>query len=268
MTNRNGTDVIDVTGREVVVHEQPGALFAGETPQAVAARMRDTARALKSVIESAHGSDGKPLLMTIPGVPGKYVRCEGWTTLGSMVGVFPVLIWTRPCPDGWEARVEARTMSGQTVGAAEAMCTREERSWSKRDEFALRSMAQTRATSKALRMPLGFVMTLAGYDATPAEEMPPNRGNAPAPRPRQAAQTASDHGPRQRLREILVEQRNTLGPEGFGQLMEALATSYPAAAAEEGKSIVINRLEDGQVEDLIGALSAQPETEGEPDGDV
>jgi hypothetical protein len=33
-------------------------------------------------------------------------------------------------------------------------------------------MAQTRATSKALRQPLGFVMTLAGYAATPAEEMP------------------------------------------------------------------------------------------------
>jgi hypothetical protein len=33
-------------------------------------------------------------------------------------------------------------------------------------------MAQTRATSKALRQPLGFVMTLAGYSATPAEEMP------------------------------------------------------------------------------------------------
>jgi hypothetical protein len=33
-------------------------------------------------------------------------------------------------------------------------------------------MAQTRATSKALRQPLGFVVTLAGFNATPAEEMP------------------------------------------------------------------------------------------------
>ena len=33
-------------------------------------------------------------------------------------------------------------------------------------------MAQTRATSKALRQPLGFVITLAGFDPTPAEEMP------------------------------------------------------------------------------------------------
>ena len=32
-------------------------------------------------------------------------------------------------------------------------------------------MAQTRAGAKALRMPLGFVVHLAGYEATPAEEM-------------------------------------------------------------------------------------------------
>ena len=44
--------------------------------------------------------------------------------------------------------------------------------WDKADEYAVRSMAQTRAASKALRMPLGFVMTLGGYEATPEGEMP------------------------------------------------------------------------------------------------
>ena len=39
-------------------------------------------------------------------------------------------------------------------------------------------MAQTRATSKALRLPLGFVMTLAGLEATPAEEMPQDAAGA------------------------------------------------------------------------------------------
>jgi hypothetical protein len=32
-------------------------------------------------------------------------------------------------------------------------------------------MAQTRATSKALRIPLGFIMALGGYETTPAEEV-------------------------------------------------------------------------------------------------
>ena len=88
-----------------------------------------------------------------------------------MLGVFPVLEWTRKLDNGWEARVEAKTLSGAIVGAAEAECTRDERAWASRDDFALRSMAQTRATAKALRMPLGFVMTLGGFQATPAEEM-------------------------------------------------------------------------------------------------
>ena len=86
------------------------------------------------------------------------------------------MTWTRPILDdelqvGWEARVEARTRAGEVVGAAEAQCLRAERTWKGRDDYALRSMAQTRAVSKALRLPLGFVMQLAGFNPTPAEEM-------------------------------------------------------------------------------------------------
>lgn len=131
----------------------------------------------------------------------KHVTVEGWTTLGAMVGVFPVLVrvtelatpegfvirmkkgkgqnaqWTtekmKPGRTfGFVALVEARTLGGQTVGSAESECTREEYVWATRDDHALRSMAQTRATSKALRLPLGFIMQLAGFNPTPEEEMP------------------------------------------------------------------------------------------------
>ena len=88
---------------------------------------------------------------------------------------------------GWEARVEARTIDGRTVGSAEAMCTRHEANWRSRDDYALRSMAQTRATSKALRQPLGFVITLAGFDPTPAEEIPHE--------PRHTVQGTAPNGP-------------------------------------------------------------------------
>ena len=106
----------------------------------------------------------------------KHVSVEGWTTLGAMLGVFPVVEWSRELVDenganlGWEARVEARTLAGNVVGAAEAECRRSENTWKLRDSYAIRSMAQTRATSKALRLPLGFVMALAGYEATPTDE--------------------------------------------------------------------------------------------------
>lgn len=127
------------------------------------------------------------LVATIAGKQHPLV--EAWTCLGSMLGVFPICVWTREIDGGWEARVEARTLSGGLVGAAEAMCLTSENRWKKADAYAVRSMAQTRATSKALRQPLGFVMHLAGFATTPAEEMPQHveqrqEGPLPIPVPR------------------------------------------------------------------------------------
>jgi hypothetical protein len=162
----------------------PVGLFGTVEPVAVIEKASAVATALKGVIAR------QGLISKISGK--EYPRCEAWTLLGTMLGVFPVLCWSRAVEGGWEARVEAKTRSGDVVGAAEAQCLRGERNWKDRDDFALRSMAQTRATAKCLRMPLGFVMTLAGYEATPAEEMgyQPTH-EAPRPAPRAAAPPAS-----------------------------------------------------------------------------
>lgn len=143
---------------------QAVTLFGTNDPGKVIEAATAAAKPLADVVRK------QKLTATISG--REHVRVEGWTLLGSMLGVFPVCVWTRKLDDGWEARVEARTRAGEVVGAAEAECLRSERTWKDRDDYALRSMAQTRATSKALRQPLGFVMQLAGFDATPAEEMP------------------------------------------------------------------------------------------------
>jgi hypothetical protein len=155
-------------------HVQSQNLFHTDDPVEVITRASRAAEALKGVIRQ------QGLVSNIQG--REHVRVEGWTTLGSMLGVVPVVTWTRPTTDGWEARVEARTLDGRVVGAAEAMCSKSERTWRSRDDYALRSMAQTRATSKALRGPLGFVVTLAGYEATPAEEMPAEGTEGPSGR--------------------------------------------------------------------------------------
>ena len=138
-----------------------------------------------------------------------YVLFEGWTLLGQLLGVFPVVesvteLFTADQNDsrivGFEAKVVAKTLGGQIVGTAIARCTRSEGAWANRDEFALSSMAQTRAGAKALRMPLGFVMQLAGYSATPADEMVAEEAQytaapaAPAPRP--AAPAPAPSAPR------------------------------------------------------------------------
>ena len=139
-------------------------LFGANDPVEVIQRAQAVAGALKDVLTR------QGLTQKIGN--GEHVLVSGWTLLGSMLGVFPVCVWSHKLENGWEARVEARTRTGEVVGAAEAMCTRDEAKWKNRDEYALRSMAQTRATSKALRQPLGFVVTLAGYNETPAEEVP------------------------------------------------------------------------------------------------
>lgn len=68
-------------------------------------------------------------------------------------------------------------------------------------QFQLRSMAQTRACAKAFRNVLSWVIVLAGYKATPAEELAeaehmantpnPSPENAPIQQPQRKSETAS-----------------------------------------------------------------------------
>lgn len=167
------------TDLEHVEHHST-TLFRTDDPVEVVEKASRVADALKSVL------DKQGLTKQISGK--KHVLVEGWTTLGAMVGVTAVPVWTKPLEGdapsgrafGFEARVEARTLDGRVIGAAEAMCTRAENRWKTADDYAIRSMAQTRATSKALRGPLGFVVTLAGYESTPGEEMPPDEPSTAA----------------------------------------------------------------------------------------
>jgi hypothetical protein len=141
-------------------------LFNTDDPDLVLARSVKVADLLKDVIAK------KKLVLKIG--QSEYIRFEGWTTLGALVGLFAQTEWTRPLADdaGWEAAVVVKNAQGAVFGRAEAQCLRAEKNWKNRDDFALRSMSQTRAAAKAFRMPLGFIAVLGGYEATPAEEMP------------------------------------------------------------------------------------------------
>jgi hypothetical protein len=167
------SEVVTYDGEVVDEHRAPMTLFGTDDPQAVVERASTVATALAGVINE------RKLFSSINGK--KHVQVEGWTLLGSMLGVFAEVEWSRPLDNGWEARAVARTLAGQVVGAAEAMCTTSEGRWGKADAYAVRSMAQTRAVSKALRLPLGFIMQLAGYSATPAEELNDEPGQAVGP---------------------------------------------------------------------------------------
>jgi len=150
---------------------RPVGLLDTQTPDETVAAASVYAKALAGVIE-------KQKLYTV--ISGKqHVRVEGWQLLATMLNLRPNVVWSRPLENGWEARVEVYDREGAIRGSGEAMCTREEKRWKTAEEYAIRSMAQTRAISKAVKGPAGFVVQLAGYEATPAEEMP----DEPAPPP-------------------------------------------------------------------------------------
>ena len=169
-------------------HEQPPARVE-LPPAAMMEAAREQARAIVDVARQ-----GK----LVANIQGKnYPLFECLTLIGNMTGHSSEIEWCRKVDaeamgaDGWECRAIVRDSHGNQVGAAEAMCLRNERRWANADENHVRSMAQTRAQAKALRMRVGFIVTLAGFEATPAEEMP---DSAPAPgraAPAKAAPKAS-----------------------------------------------------------------------------
>jgi len=114
--------------------------------------------------------EDRKLYSTIQG--RKFVRVEGWMTLAAMLGVTPFEVEVAKEDGIYTAVVELRRLSdGVAVSRASAECG-SEHPWNKRDLYARRSMAITRATGKAARMGFSWIMALAGYEATPAEEMP------------------------------------------------------------------------------------------------
>ena len=135
-------------------------------PQDVVAQATAIATTLAAVI------DKRRLYSTIQ--RKRYVRVEGWTTLGAMLGVLPREVAVEKHEDGgFTATVELiRATDGQVIGRGSAAVGMDEPTWAKRPEYARRSMAVTRATGKAFRLGFSWIMTLAGYEVTPAEEMP------------------------------------------------------------------------------------------------
>ncbi len=95
---------------------------------------------------------------------GKYYNCSVGTGDANAVKIGEV--------DGFSAKAYViDNKTGVKIGEAEAYCMRDEANWKTKPTFQLASMAQTRAGSRALRQIFGFVVALAGYNPTPAEEM-------------------------------------------------------------------------------------------------
>ena len=105
-----------------------------------------------------------------------YLQFGGWQTLGRFFGATVGVEWSKRIEEGngkllgYEARAVVH-QHGEVISSAEAVCMKTERRWGSADEYAIKSMAQTRASAKALRNAFGWVAELAGLESTPAEEM-------------------------------------------------------------------------------------------------
>jgi hypothetical protein len=242
-----------------VIDEPPPAtvtLFGTSDPRAALEKMGEVATVLVDVIRD------RKLFARISG--HEHITAEGWTTLGAMLGVVPVVCWTKPneTNDGYLARVEARTLDGRVVGAAESECSRAERRWKSADAYAIRSMAQTRAIGRALRAPLGQIVVLAGYEPASAEEMPVlDARSEREPAAGLAAMEASVSGTVKRRRPDLIPEEDRPTEAQIAELralLEELGAAWPEvdwkARAKDLAGTPGNMLTATTIEILLGKL--------------
>ena len=101
----------------------------------------------------------------------KYVRVEGWQVLGALLKCRAVITEVKETPEYFEATAEIINQRGEVMGRGVARCYFSEKNWQDRDKYAVLSMAQTRAIGKAYRNNFAWILGLAGYEPTPAEEV-------------------------------------------------------------------------------------------------
>lgn len=186
---------------EIVAASQFG-LSMGRSPSAVLAEAHTAAKSLKDLISKKK----KPVMMN----GEQYLEFEDWQTVGGFYGAKAKVVGTEYVEignaKGFKARAVVVDGSGNEISSAEALCLNDEEKWSTRSKFEwkdgkkekvgdvpvptfqLMSMAQTRACAKALRNVFAWVVVLAGYAPTPAEDMTGDEtGGAPAREPIKSA---------------------------------------------------------------------------------
>lgn len=119
----------------------------------------------------------------------EYVMVEGWEILGTILGIVPVTTIIEEIKNkhghtiGYKARgtlyrnpiiKNDEIVGGTIIARAEAQADKTGR---QKEMHAIASMSQTRALGKAYRMGLSWIMKMAGFEGTPAEEMPKFREN-------------------------------------------------------------------------------------------
>lgn len=106
----------------------------------------------------------------------KYIQSPGWAMMANAFGFVVSGGEVKKEGEGFVAKAYLKRVdNGIVVAEAEGFCDRTESRWKTAPEYALRSMAQTRAASKVCKMALASCVPLMGVrnlSVTPAEEVP------------------------------------------------------------------------------------------------
>jgi hypothetical protein len=166
----------------------------------------------------------------------QHLYFEAWQMLGKFYGLTPRVVDDSAVDyggvRGFECTAEVVNEDGRVLTRAKSMCLNDEDNWSTRTKyewvdctdpdgkkiwddkkgrykqekkkvadvpvpmFQLRSMAQTRACAKALRNVLAWVVVLAGYAPTPAEEITGTEStDEPTPKPKMPGAKPAEEKP-------------------------------------------------------------------------
>jgi hypothetical protein len=110
-------------------------------------------------------------------IKGKeYPLVESWQWAGAQLGLYPQLNYISNHSTETEVKYLAEVSickwgTHEVISKGVAICSNKEGNKRQWDEYAILSMAQTRATGKAFRNLISWLMKAAGFEATPAEEM-------------------------------------------------------------------------------------------------
>ena len=192
-------------------------------------------------------------------VQGKeFVNVEGWQYAGSFFGLYARTENVLNVSTEGELKYQAKVVvhnpeSGHEVGCGIMCCSNKESGKKFYQEYAIMSMAQTRAAGKAYRLCLSFLMRLAGFEPTPAEEMDYDaapKATAPAPQPVAAlapairTEESADQAPP-------VQYATASQKEEIIRLLNHPVVTRP----EKTKCLLnINRLDEARATDMIAKL--------------
>ena len=181
------------------------SLTVHRAPEDVIAEAQKAATALQRIVAQKK----RPVIIN----GEQYLEFEDWMTVARFYGVTARIRETRYIQYGdavgFEAIADALLVkTGEVISSAESMCLNDEAKWKGRELFQIRSMAQTRAAAKALRNVFAWVVVLAGYRPSVAEEMTGTEGGngkQPLEKPQAKAPVPAGNG-----KELTVREKLTL----------------------------------------------------------